>query len=166
MAIDIHDQAAVQTRLWDELEKHPIGMLGLVAAEPHHFQPMTAFLDRPESQLWFFTYKDTELADAVATGASAMFVVQRDKDLYACIGGSLRQDHDATRMDRYWNSVVAAWYPEGKDDPRLTLLRLDCADAEVWIQSAGPTKFAWEIAKANATRNEPELGGRTSLNFH
>jgi general stress protein 26 len=166
MATDIHDQAAVQTRLWDEIEKRQIGMLGLVGVEPQHFQPMTAFLDRAESRLWFFTYKDTDLAQAVAAGVQAMFVFQDGKQLYACIGGPIRAEFDRTRMDRYWNAAVAAWYPDGKDDPRLTLLCLDARDAEVWISDAGPARFAWEIAKANATRSQPDLGGRTSLNFH
>ena len=33
-------------------------------------------------------------------------------------------------MDRYWNPVLSAWYPDGKDDPRLTLLRFDVDDGE------------------------------------
>ena len=166
MATDIHDLAAVQTRLWDEIDKHPVGMLGLVGAAPHHFQPMTAFLDRADSRLWFFSYKDTELAEAAASGAQVMLVFQQQPRLYACIAGDLRTDYDRGRMDRYWSSSVAAWYPEGKDDPRLTLMRLDARDAEVWIQEAGPARFAWEIAKANATRGQPDLGGHTHLNFH
>lgn len=166
MATDIHDLAAVQTRLWDEIEQHQIGMLGLVGAETRHFQPMTAFLDRAENQLWFFSYKDVDIAEAAAGGAQAMFVFQHSRKLYACIGGELRAQFDRERMDRYWNAAVAAWYPEGKHDPRLTLLGLDARDAEVWTVEAGPARFAWEIAKANATRAQPDLGGHTQLNFH
>lgn len=161
-----HDPAAVQTRLWDELEKHNLGMLGVVSGEPQHFQPMTAYLERDTNQIWFFTYKDTDLAEAVAAGgAQAMFVYQL-KDLQACIGGRLTLAHDRERMDKYWNAVVAAWYPEGKDDPRLTMLRLDADDAQVWISDAGPTRFAWQIAKAKATKSTPDLGDRTHLNLH
>ena len=166
MATDIHDLAAVQTRLWNEIEKHQIGMLGLVGVAPHHFQPMTAFLDRVENRLWFFSYKDIELAEAAAGAAQAMFVFQQQPRLYACIAGELRVDYDRERMDRHWGATVAAWYLKGKDDPRLTLLRLDARDAEVWIHDAGPARFAWEIAKANATRGQPQLGGHTHLDFH
>jgi hypothetical protein len=31
-----------------------------------------------------------------------------------------------------WNPWVAAWY-QGKDDPKLTLLRFDPDHAEVWL---------------------------------
>jgi len=167
MGADIKDQAEVETRLWREIEKHQIGMLGLVGSEPQHFQPMTAFLEKDTGRLWFFTYKDTDLVEGVgAAGGRAMFVFQRERDLYACIGGALRIEHDRERMDRYWNAAVAAWYPQGKDDPQLTLLCLDARDAEVWITDAGPIRYALEVARANATGSTPDVGGHTSLNLH
>jgi general stress protein 26 len=165
MATDTNDREAVEKRLWKEIQDERTGMLGLVGGEPQHFQPMTAYVEEDAGQIWFFTYKDTDLAEQVAGGAKAMFVFQAKK-LWACIGGRLTLAHDRERMDRYWNPVVAAWYPEGKDDPRLTLLRLDADDAQVWISDVGPAKFAWEIAKANAQHRQPDLGGRADLNLH
>ncbi len=163
MKTDTTDIAAVQVRLWDGIRKRGgTGMLGLVGSRDH-FQPMTAFVERDTNQIWFFTRKDTDLA-RVVDGGQAMFVFQND-DLQACIGGALSLAHDRERMDKYWNTVVAAWYPEGKDDPLLTMLRLDCHDAEVWL-SEGLAKFAWEIAKANATHKIPDLGGRAHIEFH
>ncbi|HEY8571792.1 pyridoxamine 5'-phosphate oxidase family protein [Phenylobacterium sp.] len=165
MASHAHDAAAVQTRLWDEIEKRHTGMLGLMG-DGQHFQPMTAFLDREAQQIWFYTYSDTDLAQAVgAGGGHAMFVFQGD-DVQACIGGRLSLAHDPERIAQYWNPMVAAWYPEGKDDPRLTLLRLDCEDAQVWITEAGPVRFFFEVAKANVSKTRPDLGERRDLNFH
>ena len=163
MSTDPNDLPAVQKRLWKAIgERHGTGMLGLMDSG-QHFQPMTAFVEEEAGQIWFFTRKDTDLAQATA-GGQAMFVVQTD-DLQACLGGRLTETFDRVRMDKYWNSVVAAWYPEGKDDPNLTMLRLDLQDAEVWI-SANPVKFAWEIAKANATHSTPDAGGKAHLDFH
>jgi general stress protein 26 len=159
-----HDTAAVETRLWDAIEKERTGMLGLVGSD-QHFQPMTAFLERESQEIWFFTYVDTDLAEAAQSGGHAMFVFQQ-KDLQACIGGRLTVSADRERMDRYWSPMVAAWYPEGKDDPRLTLLRLDCEDARVWITEAGAARFMFEIAKANMSKDRPDLGERRDLNFH
>lgn len=166
MGTDIQDQAAVEARLWDEIDKHHIGMLGLVGGEPQHFQPMTAFLERGDNKLWFFIYKDADLAENVAGGGQAMFVFQEGRQFYACVGGTLRVQYDRERMDKYWNAHVAAWYPEGKDDPRLSMLCLDTRDAEVWVTEGGPIRYAWEVAKANATHSTPEVGGHTHLNLH
>lgn len=162
MAIDPNDRDAVERRLWKEIQDEQIGMLGLAGSE-QHFQPMTAFAEKDAGHIWFFTYKDTDLA--AQAGGKAMFVFQT-KGLWACIDGRLSQQHDRARIDKYWNAVVAAWYPEGKDDPRLTLLRLDADEAAVWISEAGPVKFAWEIARANAQHRRPDLGGRADLDLH
>jgi len=165
MKTDPNDLAAVQTRLWDEIEKRGgTGMLGLTRSGDH-YQPMTAFVERGANQLWFFTRQDTDLVRELGEASTAMFVFQADR-LQACIGGALTTAYDRGRMDKYWNPVVAAWYPGGKDDPQLTMLRLDCVDAEVWINDEGPVRFAVEIAKANATHQTPDAGGRAHLDFH
>ena len=167
MSTDPQDKAEVQQRLWKEIGKGRYGMLGLTNVTPaQHFQPMTAFAEPETGQIWFFTRTDTDLARASATGAQAMFVVQaKDQELQACISGYLRAVRDPDRIDKYWGPVVAAWYPDGKDDPRLTLLRLDASDAQVWLSEQGPLKFAFEIAKANLAGKEPDVGSRAALDL-
>lgn len=168
MATDLHDESEVKERLWKEIAKTRIGMLGLVGMIPaQHFQPMTAFAEPEESCIWFFTRTDTELAQSVIRGAEAMFIIEtKDRDVYACLGGRLRQQEDHDRLEKYWSPVVAAWYPNGKDDPLLTMLRLDVRDAQVWINQAGPIKFAYEIAKANMSGETPDLGGSAHVAFN
>ena len=162
-----HDQNEIEDRLWKEIDKGRFGMLGLTGEKSQHFQPMTAFAERETGEIWFYTYKDTDLAQAVQDGAEAMFiVVSKDQELQGCIGGRLTQAHDAVRLEKYWNPHVAAWYPEGKDDPRLTMLRFDCRDAQVWLTEAGPVKYGWEIARANSTGRMPDLGDKASLNLN
>ncbi|HEX5378877.1 MAG TPA: pyridoxamine 5'-phosphate oxidase family protein [Phenylobacterium sp.] len=165
MNIDINDLVAVERQLWDEIERHDTGMLGVTGDAGRHAQPMTAFPEPERKQIWFFARTDSELARQVGDGAPAMFVYQQ-KDLQACIDGHLSVQRDPARVSKYWNAVVAAWYPGGKDDPKLTMLCLDCDDARVWISQAGPAKFAWEIAKAHATKHAPDIGGRANLDFH
>lgn len=160
-----HDPAAIEQKLWKEIEDNRTGMLGLMR-DDQHFQPMTAFVERDTNQIWFFTYKDTDLAEAAGQGGGHAMFVYQGKDIQACIGGELTVRQDAARMEKYWSPVVAAWYPEGKDDPRLTMLCLDCHDAQVWVTEAGPLRFAFEIAKANASKSRPDLGERTNLNLH
>jgi general stress protein 26 len=164
-------QDEIEDRLWREIDKGRFGMLGLTGVRHPHLHPMTAFTEREDGQIWFFTYNDTELARGVSggdgEGAEAMFVIQsKDQDLQACVGGRLIEDRDQDRIEAYWNPMVAAWYPEGKDDPRLTLLRFDCRDAQVWLTEAGPIKYAWEVAKANMTGHRPDLGEQARLDLH
>jgi general stress protein 26 len=160
MATDVSDTAAARKRLWEEIEKRPTGMLGLVGGAPHHFQPMTATLERDEGRLWFFSYMDTDLAQSAIGGHEAMFVLQRNHKFYACVEGDLNVRPDRERVDRYWNPAVAAWYPGGKDDPRLTLLCLELQDAVVWIHEAAPVRFALEM---RTSQGASDAGERRSV---
>lgn len=158
--------AEIADRLWSAIADDHTGMLGLTH-DQHHFQPMTAFPEAETGTLWFFTRNDTDLARSVAeAGQGDAAFIFLDRKLQACVDGRLSLSHDRERIDRYWNPHVAAWYPDGKDDPALTLLRLDVTEAAVWITEGGLLKYALEVAKANATRSTPDVGERRDLNFH
>jgi general stress protein 26 len=165
MSMDLKNPADVEHLLWDEIERRQVGMLMLVGGPPQHAQPMTAFVERDARQLWFFADSRSDLVRNIGVGQHCMFVWQQ-KEMHACIGGRLAVQHDRSRMDQYWNAVVAAWHPGGRKDPKLTLLSMDCEDALVWLATVGPLRAAWEIAKATATHREPEMGARTHLTFH
>ena len=166
MAHDPTDTAKAEERLWSELEKTRFGMLGLTRDAPH-FQPMTGFAEPATRRIWFFTRSETDLARAVGQGAPASFILQaKDQNLQAVITGAAALSRDAAAIDRYWGPMVAAWFSDGKDDPSLTLIRLDAERAELWLSDAGPLKMAWEVARANATGREPDLGARASVNLN
>ncbi|HRD29565.1 MAG TPA: pyridoxamine 5'-phosphate oxidase family protein [Caulobacter sp.] len=167
MSTDINDRAEVENRLWHEIGKHGhTVMLGVHTHPMQHFQPMTALVEKERGQIWFFTRTDTELARSIQEGKSAMMVVQNGQTFQACVAGELTLQHDPGRIETYWNPVVAAWYPQGKDDPKLTLLCLDVSDAQVWISQGGPIRFAFEIAGANATGEKPDVGGSRRLDLN
>ena len=135
---------ATQQQLWDAIEGRRVGMLEL-SRSGLHAQPMLAFVERRRKRMWFMARRDTDLVQSIGEGGCSAFVFQ-DSDLLASISGALRVVEDRARMARYWNPAVAAWLPDGLHDPKLTLLCMDCVDAEVWIAGAGVTKFTWELA--------------------
>ena len=167
MSDHLKTDAQIQDRLWEETRKARYGMLGLVGSgSGGHFQPMAAFCEPETDEIWFFTRSDTDLAKSCIGGAGAMFVIQaKDQAFHACIGGQLEQQRDGVRIDKYWNPIVAAWNPGGKDDPLLTLLRLRVRDAQVWLSESNPVRFFWEIAKSNLTYREPDVGAVRELDL-
>lgn len=157
----------IEKKLWKAIDQQKIGMLGAAGGAPKHLQPMTGFCDPDRSSIWFYSRRDTDLArDVGEAGHAGMFCfADKDRELWACLGGDLSLDHDPQRIEDNWSPVVAAWYPEGKDDPQLTLIRLEVVEARVWVSELGPLKFGYAIAKANATHRPPDVGSRTDLNF-
>lgn len=159
--------AEAEAAFWKHLKSSNTGMLGL--DQPgYHAQPMTAFREEETGTIWFFTRDDTDLAKdaSLAGGQSAMFSYgSKDQNVWACIHGQLSVRHDREKIDRYWNPVLAAWYPEGKDDPHLTLLRFDANDGRIWVNEGGFLKFAFEVARANLTKTLPDAGGVVDVNL-
>lgn len=123
----------IEAKFWSALKSDRTLMLGLDGAEGGHTRPMTAQVEADRSPIWIFTDVDNPLAGA-RTGApvTASFVA-KGHDLFASLRGTLTVDRDRAVIERLWNKWVEAWFPEGKDDPRMTLLRLDAVDAEVWL---------------------------------
>lgn len=164
---DIHDKAQVEERLWKAIDKQRTGMLGLVGEHADHFQPMTAFVEPENSQIWFFTAKTADITKA-ANGDKAMFVFQeKSGELQACIGGRLSQQYDRERLEKYWSPLFLNWYPDGKDDPKIAMLRFDAEDAAVWISQGGLLKLAFTTVRAAVTHEEQDnkMGGRQHLQF-
>jgi general stress protein 26 len=154
----------LRERLWKELDEARIVMLGLVGGEPHHMQPMAAFGDRTGDAIWFFTKKDTDLVQQTGSGHDAMVcIMAKDQEFQACIHGVLHQDIDRAKLEQFWSPYVSAWYPDGKDDPELTMVRLDPKDARVWVSKRGPIAYPLQIAKANATHTEPDISGKADV---
>jgi general stress protein 26 len=125
----------IEEKFWDALKDSPFIMLGVEGARDGATQPMTAVFedaDRDAGLLWIFTAKDHDLTRAMGESnrAIASFVA-KGHDLFASLRGTLTIDNDPSTIDRLWNPMVAEWY-EGKDDPKLALVRFDIEDAKIW----------------------------------
>jgi general stress protein 26 len=130
--------AELEQKFWKSLGSDMTMMLGLVGAEDGHTRPMTAQLDgEAHGPIWFFTAKDNGLVQKLSGGEGRAIATFASKghDLFATVHGTLREDTDRAVVDRLWNRFVAAWY-EGKDDPKLALLRLDPDRGEVWLSGS------------------------------
>lgn len=123
--------AELEAKLWKALRSDMTLMLGLTGEDDGHTRPMTAIIEEADrGPIWFFTSTDNEIVHAGGGRAVAAFV-SKGHDLFATIHGQLTVDTDPATVDRLWNSMVAAWF-EGKDDPKLRLLRLDPESARIW----------------------------------
>ena len=126
------DSPELEARFWKHLGDDGTVMLGADGIAP---RPMTAIAEGDRAPLWFFTSSDTDLGKALDASAGIAGVASfaaKDHDLFATVSGELAADSDRDVIDRLWNPFIAAWF-EGKDDPKLRLLRMDTAEAHVWL---------------------------------
>lgn len=126
--------AELEQKFWKALKSDMTLMLGVDGLEDGHTRPMTAQLEHEQrGPIWFFTSTDNALVHHAATPRRAVAAfAAKNHSLFASIGGQLSVGTDRAMVERLWNPFVAAWY-EGKDDPKLVLLRLDPDQGEVWL---------------------------------
>ena len=127
----------IEARFWKALASDRTMMLGLDGVEDGHARPMTAQFEGDGGPIWFFTARNNGIVQALPRGDRAIATfADKGHDLFATVHGSLSVDNDRAVVDRLWNRFVAAWYEGGKDDPNLTLLRLDTERAEIWLDAS------------------------------
>ncbi|MBY0519720.1 MAG: pyridoxamine 5'-phosphate oxidase family protein [Sphingomonas sp.] len=126
----------LEAKFWKALKSDRTMMLGLDGVEDGHARPMTGQFEDDRSPIWFFTSTDNGIARKLGDGDRAIATfTSKGHDLFATLHGGLVLDTDRAVIDRLWNPFVAAWY-EGKDDPKLALLRLDAEEAEIWLDGS------------------------------
>lgn len=135
------DTAEIKQHFWKKLSASPFVMIGL-DGDGQHSEPLTAQLDEDQvDTIYFFIGKDNRLAGG---GKAMVQFVSKGHDFFACLSGEARVDNDFAMIDKLWNNQVGAWFPGGKDDPNLALLRFDVDSAEMWetdMSIAGKVKM-------------------------
>jgi general stress protein 26 len=123
----------LENKFWEALESDKTVMLGIDGVEDGHTRPMTAQIAEHKAPLWFFTTKDNALVKKLGTDSRAVATfASKGHDLFATLQGSLRVETSRAVVDSLWSESVAAWYPQGKEDPTLALLKFDAQRAEIW----------------------------------
>jgi len=114
--------------LWKRMEAGPFIMLGLDGGG--HSEPLTAQLDKDQvDTLFFFVNRNNRL---VPGGPAMAQFVSKGQDFFACLSGSVSVDNDQAMIDKLWSTSVESWFPAGRNDPSLTLIRFDIDEAELW----------------------------------
>jgi len=123
------DREEIKKHFWKKLADSPFLMIGPMDGS-RHAEPLTAQLDKDQvDTLFFFIGRDNRLAGG---GKAMAQFVSKGHDFFACLAGSARVVDDTATIDKLWNKQAESWFPGGKDDPNLALLRFDIDDAEMW----------------------------------
>ena len=83
-------------------------------------------------------------------------VVMQDGRRFVSLSGVARIVRDRGLIDRLWSASWKIWFPEGRDDPSLCLLRVESVEAAYWdLTGAAGIKYVFRMAKAYLTGRQP-----------
>ena len=97
-------------------------------------RPMSVAELRPDADAYFATSADSPKIDEIEADPEAMITFQSGSQ-FAAISGTARVMRDRALIDRLWSESWRAWFPGGKDDPALCLLKIEAREGEYWDNS-------------------------------
>jgi general stress protein 26 len=148
--------------IWNLIKNIKVGML--VTGEQHseglRARPMQLVQYAYDGTLYFFTSKKTAKVFEIKEDRDVCVTFSEpNDDVYVSMTGKARLSDDKELIDRYWNSHVAAWFENGKEDEDLGMLKVKINRGEHWNATSNKLVQLFEIAKANVLKSEtPDLG--------
>jgi general stress protein 26 len=145
--------------LKDLLESFDTAMLITHHGEKLHARPMQVVGVEGASTLWFVTSDRSPKAAELRDGRVS--VTLQSKGRYVALSGTAELVHDRAKVDALWSASWMVWFPDGKEDPSLVLIRVEVADAELW-DNAGSRGLRYAVnAVRGLLRHEvpPEVPG-------
>lgn len=131
-------------------------------------RPMATRLeDEPfDGTLWFFTHdKDAKVHEILESTHVNLSYANPDKNDYVSVSGKATLVKDKAKAKELWNPLYKAWFPEGLDDPRLALIRVDVAQAEYWDSPNSKMVQLAGFVKALVTGRPAEGGENEKINL-
>lgn len=122
-----------------------------------HSRPLATQEAEFDGDLWFFTQDPSPKVEDVKSHPKVNVSFESGKG-YLSISGTAEIVHDSARVDEYWSPAVQAWFPEGREDPTIALLKVHADSAEYWESSEPGVVKAFKIAKAAVTGGQPDIG--------
>jgi general stress protein 26 len=125
-----------------------------------HSRPMSSNGDiDPDGDIWFFTsassHKVSEINKLPKVNVS---FADPDNQRYISVSGTAQLVRDRAKIDELWRPEFKIWFPEGKDDPEVALLRVSLEKAEYWDSPSSTIGYALSFVSSLVTGKEPDLG--------
>lgn len=140
MSAQPHDLAPLRSLL----KSLPVAMFNTVAHDGSVVaRPLQALEFDEDGVLWFATGLDSEKATEIrARPHVGLSFADHHANRFVSVSGPARLVHDREKIDALWSPAMSVFFPQGKDDPNLVLVRVEIERAEYWD---GPATFVGKL---------------------
>jgi general stress protein 26 len=116
------------------------------------------------NELVFFTSISSRKVDELGSNHDANVAYANPaKQTYVSVRGTARLDRDRATIDALWSPVQKVFFPRGKDDPDLVVLRIRVRDAAYWEPAGNFVTRALDFARGMLSDEPRDLGRHGKL---
>lgn len=154
------------TKLWDLIKAVEIAMMVTEDGEHLRSRPMAMSQTEFDGTLWFFTRASShKVAELESEHRVNLAFAHPGKQDYVSVSGRASLVRDRAAIDQHWSEAVRVWFPKGKDDPEIALLKVTVQQAEYWDAPSSTMLHAYGYVKAAVTGQSPQPGGHGTVNL-
>lgn len=130
-------------------------------------RPMTQQALDDSGILWFFISDTSQLAHDINRHPKVNVSFANPADsVYVAVCGHAEVIKFKEKAAELWSPAVGAWFPEGVDDPHLSLIKLSICNAEYWDSHTNKMQKIFSIAKAALIGEPPkDVGEHQKIEF-
>jgi general stress protein 26 len=127
-------------------------------------RPMAIARAEKNGDVLFVTSLNSGKVEEVLSDSRALVTFQSTRR-YLSLSGEAHIEYDERVLDEVWKDEWNEWFPQGKGDPSVIVIRLRAAEAEYWFDAgAKRVVYAFEQARAALTgKPDKEEHGRVRL---
>ena len=146
-------------KIWSLIKDTKFAMLTSEDGGQLRSRPMALSQSGFDGSLWFFTHASSHKVDEVqAHHRVNVSFADPSAQNYVSLSGDAALVRDRASIDEHWTELLATWFPRGKDDPDIALLKVSVSQAEYWDTPSSTMVHAYGYLKAKLTGEAPHPG--------
>ncbi len=130
-----------------------------------HSRPMATQKNEFNGELWFLTRDDTGKAFDIHHDAHVSLTYADGKQTFVSLTGRANLSRDQEKIDELWNAMYTAWFPQGKEDPSIRVLRVLVDSAEYWDAPSSALVRNFQILLSAVTAGSTKVGENETVNL-
>ncbi len=96
-------------------------------------RPMAPEVIDDAGSFWFLSAKDSHKNKELEADSAVQLLFQgSDYSDYLSIYGQAKISTDKNKIEELWDPMMKAWFTEGKDDPRITVIEVVPTEGYYW----------------------------------
>jgi len=105
---------------------------------PEAARPMSTQKVCDQGNFWFLSARSSNKNKAIALDPKVhLLYANTSASDYLSVAGTAEIIDDMAKKKELWNPIAKAWFPEGVDDPELTVLKVKPTDGYYWDTKSG-----------------------------
>jgi general stress protein 26 len=152
-----HSDAGDLAKMGELIRDIRVGLLTTMDRDGgFHTRPVQTLQVEDDRTLWFFTdWSSPKVGELSHDVRVSLGYADPAKHVYVAVAGSGRLIRDIQKAKQLWSIEQRAYYPDGPEDERLALLRVDIERAEYWI---APGRISYLVAAITAAVTRTPAG--------